>query len=126
MRKVIAYPVVALCVAGFLQLTFAGGADNGPAALPPSDSTAKSSAPTTAIPVPTNPLNAQRAYGYLNQICAIGPRISGTPGMKKQQELLKAHFTNLGGKVTLQPFSASNPEGGADVPMANMIVEWHP
>ena len=73
-----------------------------------------------------NPLNSQRAYGYLNEICAIGPRMSGSPGMRKQQELLKSHFEKLGAKVSFQEFLASNPLGGERVPMANMLVEWHP
>ena len=75
---------------------------------------------------PKNPLDGARAYRYLQQICAIGPRISGSPGMQQQQEMLRAHFEQLGGKVTLQKFQAANPLGGANVPLANMIVEWHP
>ena len=75
---------------------------------------------------PKNPLDGLRAFRYLQQICAIGPRPSGSPGMQKQQELVQQHFEKLGGKVTLQQFHAANPLGGAKVPMANMIVEWHP
>jgi glutaminyl-peptide cyclotransferase len=80
----------------------------------------------TKVPPPKNPLDGQRAYGYLQQICAIGPRKSGSVGMQKQRELLQAHFEKLGGKATLQRFLARNPLGGEKVPMANMIVEWHP
>jgi hypothetical protein len=75
---------------------------------------------------PTNPLNGQRAYGYLEQICALGPRISGSEGMRRQQELVRAHFEKLGGKVSFQRFEAANPLGGAKVPMANLICQWHP
>ena len=75
---------------------------------------------------PKNPLDGARAYRYLQQICAIGPRFSGSPGMQQQQELVRAHFEQLGGKVTLQKFQATNPLGGANVPMSNVIVEWHP
>ncbi len=39
---------------------------------------------------PTNPLDGQRAFGYLEQLCAIGPRPSGSAGMAKQQELLRS------------------------------------
>ena len=39
---------------------------------------------------------------------------------------MQAHFEKLGGKVSYQRFLANNPLGGAKVPMANMIVEWHP
>jgi hypothetical protein len=75
---------------------------------------------------PKNPLDAARAYGYLQQICALGPRRSGSDGMKKQQALLEQHFATLGGKVSFQRFAARNPLGGDKVPMANLIVEWHP
>src|SRR3954469_20075820 len=80
----------------------------------------------TAAPRPTNPLNAQRAYGYLKDLCAFGPRPSGSAAMSKQQAYLKEHFEKLGGKVTFQRFLANNPLGGEKVPMANIIVEWHP
>ena len=73
-----------------------------------------------------NPLDALRTYRYLEQICDLGPRISGTPGMEQQQQLLEQHFKKYGGEVTLQKFEADNPLGGAKVPMANMIVRWHP
>jgi glutaminyl-peptide cyclotransferase len=75
---------------------------------------------------PVNPLDAQRAYAYLLELCAIGPRPSGSVGMQKQQALLEDFFKKVGGKVTLQRFLANNPLGGEKVPMANMIVEWHP
>ncbi|HEY4232519.1 MAG TPA: M28 family peptidase [Lacipirellulaceae bacterium] len=84
--------------------------------------------PATAVAEeePHNPLDALRAYRYLQQICAIGPRISGSPGMAQQQQLLEQHFKQLGSEVTLQKFNADNPLGGPQVPMANMIVRWHP
>jgi hypothetical protein len=75
---------------------------------------------------PTNPLDAQRAYGYLIELCAIGARPSGSAGMAKQQTLLEDFFKKAGGQVTMQRFRANNPLGGDDVPMANIIVEWHP
>jgi glutaminyl-peptide cyclotransferase len=75
---------------------------------------------------PRNPLDALRAYRYLQQICDLGPRISGTPGMEQQQQILEQHFKKFGGEVTLQKFEADNPLGGPKVAMANMIVRWHP
>src|SRR5436190_23649109 len=50
---------------------------------------------------PVNPLNAQRAYGYLLELCEIGPRPSGSAGMQKQQALLENFFKKLGAKVSL-------------------------
>lgn len=72
------------------------------------------------------PVDGERAYAYLKDICAIGPRVSGTDGMRRQQEYLQAHFEKLGGRVSLQQFPARHPLTGARVNMANMIVEWHP
>ncbi|HVT29399.1 MAG TPA: M28 family peptidase [Lacipirellulaceae bacterium] len=46
--------------------------------------------------------------------------------MQKQQEMLKDYFEKAGGKVSFQRFLARNPLGGDKVPMANIIVEWHP
>lgn len=73
-----------------------------------------------------NPLDPLRAYRYLEEVCALGPRYSGSPAMEKQQKLLVEHFQKLGGKVSLQEFRAKNPLGGGTVPMANIIVQWHP
>ncbi len=81
---------------------------------------------TQAAAKPQNPLNGPRAFGYLQQICELGPRKSGSPSMTKQQEILQKHFEALGARVSLQRFLAPNPLGGEKVPMANMIVEWHP
>jgi glutaminyl-peptide cyclotransferase len=81
---------------------------------------------TAKSPAAGNPLDAQRAFGYLQQICAIGPRPSGSEGMKQQIRLLRKHFADCGGRVTFQQFVANNPLGGPKVQMANMTVEWNP
>ena len=70
--------------------------------------------------------NGPRTYDYLKQLCALGPRRSGSPAMAAQQELLVAHFKKLGGKVELQRFDARDPRDGSAVPMANIIVRWNP
>src|SRR5580693_3899624 len=38
------------------------------------------------------PFDGKRAMEYLEAICKIGPRMSGTAGMTKQQELIEKHF----------------------------------
>lgn len=84
------------------------------------------------VPVRSNlkldeiPFNGARAYDYLKQLCAIGPRVSGSPGMVKQQELLAEHFRKLGGNVSWQRFTVRHPESGERVSLANLVVEWHP
>jgi len=72
------------------------------------------------------PFDAKRAMGYLEAICKIGPRISGSEGMKKQQELLKKHFEEHGAAVELQTFMARQKSQSKPVEMANLIAKWHP
>lgn len=72
------------------------------------------------------PFNGRRAYSYLQTICEIGPRPSGSPGMKAQQEMLTAHFRKLGAEVTLQHFTGIDPRNRAPVPMANFIARFFP
>ena len=72
------------------------------------------------------PFNGARAYEYLKQLCAIGPRRSGSPGMAAQQKLLAEHFKKLGGQVEFQQFRVRDPRNDSWVPMANIIVRWNP
>ena len=79
-------------------------------------------------PVPEVPFDARRAMGYLETICRIGPRISGSDGMKQQQTLLEKHFTDLGAKTTWQRFEATQHSIRlrGPVAMANLVASWHP
>ncbi len=72
------------------------------------------------------PFGGSRAYEYLKQLCAIGPRPSGSPGMEAQQKLLAEHFKKLGGEVEFQRFQTPHPLNKSPVAMANMIVHWSP
>jgi hypothetical protein len=72
------------------------------------------------------PFDGARAFRYLEQLCEIGPRPSGSPGMAKQQELLLKHFAELGAEVELQRFSGRDPRTGGPVPMANLIARFFP
>ncbi len=72
------------------------------------------------------PFNGERAYKHLENLCAIGPRISGSKGMEEQQELLTKHFEKLGAKVIPQEFFIRHPESGERTRIANLIVEFHP
>jgi hypothetical protein len=78
--------------------------------------------PAPADPVPFDP---KRAMGYLEKVCAIGPRISGTDGMTRQQDLLKKHFTDLGGRVEWQRFAARQVSVRKPTAMANLVVSWN-
>jgi glutaminyl-peptide cyclotransferase len=90
---------------------------------PPREEFAADRAPAAAAPVP---FDAKRAMGYLEAVCKIGPRISGSEGMKKQQELLKKHFESHGAKVELQSFPARQVSQKKPVEMANLIAVWNP
>jgi glutaminyl-peptide cyclotransferase len=70
--------------------------------------------------------DGKRAYGYLRQMCELGNRMSGSPAMVKQQQLIEKHFQNLGLKVEYQRFTAKDPRTRKPVPMANLIVTCHP
>jgi hypothetical protein len=81
---------------------------------------------TSRLTLADIPFNGQRAYDYLQELCAIGPRVSGSQGMHAQQKLLSDYFQKLGAKVHFQKYRVRHPASGAAVAMANLIVEWHP
>lgn len=90
--------------------------------LNPSDPDSSAFAAGNAAPV----VDARRAFEYLVRICELGPRISGSEGMERQQQLLSEHFTKLGAKVSFQTFDARHPATGGPVRMSNLIVSWNP
>jgi hypothetical protein len=70
--------------------------------------------------------NASRCLGYLNELCKLGPRVSGTPAMALQQSKLQRHFELLGATVQFQRFTARQKSRPQPVEMANLVVTWHP
>ncbi len=70
--------------------------------------------------------DGKRAMTYLEKICAIGPRMSGTAGMKKQQELMRKHFEDLGLRVRAQTFQARQLSQPRPIEMTNLIVSFAP
>lgn len=71
-------------------------------------------------------LDERRAFGYLEDICKLGPRPSASEGMTRQQELIVEHFTKLGAEVRFQEFDTPHPKKGTPARMKNLIVSWHP
>jgi len=67
-----------------------------------------------------------RAMEYLEAICELGPRPSGSEGMEKQRELLIRHFQKAGATVFRQAFRSRDGRNGDWVRMENLIVSWHP
>jgi hypothetical protein len=119
------FVIAAFLALGGLQLLKGpfGKAEPGPAQKPARDAFAEDRAPAVATLVP---FDGQRAMGYLQTICKIGPRISGSEGMKQQQELVKKHFEARGAMVELQHFSARQISQRQPVEMANLIASWYP
>jgi hypothetical protein len=98
-------------------------AEPAPDEKPPREGFAADRDPQAPVPFA---FDGSRAMGYLDAVCKIGPRVSGSDGMKQQQELLQKHFEAHGGKVQLQQFTARQKSRPQPVEMANLIVSWYP
>lgn len=72
------------------------------------------------------PIDGSRAYGYLKQICDLGPRPAGSAANTRQREMVAEHFKKCGGTVREQPFSAKDPLSRQNVAMVNLIGSWFP
>lgn len=72
------------------------------------------------------PIDGRRAFGYLEKICELGPRLAGTEANTRQRKLVAEHWAKLGGQVREQPFRAEHPLTGRRVDMVNLIGSWHP
>jgi len=83
------------------------------------------SAEAAPTPVPA-PVDGDRAYKYLKQICDIGPRPAGSEANRQQRVLVASHFAKMGAKVTEQPFTTRDPRTGQVVNMANLVGSWFP
>lgn len=70
--------------------------------------------------------DGKQAMKYLETICALGPRISGSNAMRKQQEIIKKHFEEIGAKVQLQTFTAKQNSVKGEVEMTNIIISFQP
>jgi glutaminyl-peptide cyclotransferase len=72
------------------------------------------------------PIDGRRAYGYLKQICDLGPRPAGSAANTRQRELVAEHFRKLGATVREQKFDGRDPVSGRPVAMANLVASWFP
>ena len=72
------------------------------------------------------PVDGARAYQWLEKVCDLGSRVSGSPGMVQQQQMLAQHFQQLGGTVEEQSWTERHPLDGSPVKLTNLIVRWHP
>ncbi len=70
--------------------------------------------------------DGEAAYATLKAVVALGPRITGSEAMAKQQAMLQTHFESLGGTVWFHTFPINHPLSGRKITVKNMIVTWHP
>ena len=82
--------------------------------------------PPTQLDSEETSFDAAKAFRYLEEVCEIGPRVSGSQGMDKQQAYLKKHFESIGGAVYFQSFYVKHPQDGRQIELKNQLVRWHP
>ncbi|MCE9607838.1 MAG: M28 family peptidase [Planctomycetia bacterium] len=113
------YPFVAVvvCAAGAAGIALIDGRSS----IAPADSAAAAPLKYEAIP-----FDGAAAFKHLEELCALGPRPSGSKAMTAQQELIVKHFTALGADVRRQTFQVRHPVDGTPVEMSNLIIAWNP
>jgi len=96
--------------------TVATGAPSGPAspALPDPQQTAPS-------PDKTGGFDAQRAFKYVSDLVAIGPRSAGTDGNHRAQDYITQQLKGFGCSADPEPFHTPTPLG--DMEMKNIVVK---
>ena len=101
-------------VAAWLIFVAAGGVDRGPSRAAP-----------VAGSIPPE-YDAERAFGYLETLCELGPRPTGSEAMRRQQAMLAEFFRGQGATVEFQRRDVRHPETGETVELANLVARWYP
>jgi glutaminyl-peptide cyclotransferase len=66
--------------------------------------------------------DSTRAFRYLKEQCALGPRNPGSEGHRRAIGYFKTHFSGLGFATVLQSFTHTDMSTGAKIPLTNIIV----
>ena len=72
------------------------------------------------------PFDGEKAYRYLKDICDLGPRVSGSPAMQQQQQMIEDHLKKHGATVVRQSWDIRHPETGKPVTLTNLFGRFHP
>lgn len=72
------------------------------------------------------PFDGDRAMKDLKTLIEIGPRVSGTPGIKTLRDFVVKHFEEQGATVALQAFDAKQRSRREKTAMVNVIAKWYP
>ncbi len=127
MSQVMGWTVgIAVALAGGASMWWLTARDSGPEPQTPTMPTMDAPDKFADDKTPEIKFDGAQSLKYLKQLCDIGPRVSGTDGMKKQQEVIEAHFKKLGATVTRQEFKERQRSRKNETEFANLIVSWHP
>src|SRR5262245_34409136 len=80
----------------------------------------RSSEANAAMAAAPAPIDGKRAFGYLERICELGPRVAGSEANTRQRQMVAAHFKAMGATLHEQPFTGQHPLTGERVEMANL------
>jgi glutaminyl-peptide cyclotransferase len=84
----------------------------------------KSSLPKAAVAKNSlDPIfDSTRAFRYLTEQCAFGPRDAGSEGHRRAKDYFTSHFKSLGIPLTLQKFEHTDKASGVKVSLTNFIA----
>lgn len=68
--------------------------------------------------------DGERAYQYLKEQVAFGPRVPGTEASVVCRNFLVNHFLQLGARVDSQTFVFFDPYSQTDIPLVNVIASF--
>lgn len=81
-----------------------------------------SAAVTVAATSPRPAFDSTRAYRYLKEQCALGPRNPGSDGHRRAIDYFTAHFASLGLPVAKQAFVHRDMVDGRPIDLVNIVV----
>src|SRR6266851_10343655 len=122
--KIVSLPVLLLTFAvSFVSCDHAKDANQAKAQNPPSIVPAETNRPKLSLPPDNGPppaFNSNRAFQYLKEIVAFGPRPLGSANHKKVEDYILAHLKS--DTVEQDAFTADTPEG--KFPVHNIIAKF--
>ncbi|MBI1737631.1 MAG: M28 family peptidase [Acidobacteria bacterium] len=111
-----------LVVALFALCALAAGCASGPekaASAPPAQAVNTAS---DALPAEqTGGFDGAKAFAHVEKLVAIGPRQSGSPGIRLAQDYIRKQLQSFGCSVEEDSFEASTPLGR--IPMKNIVAK---
>ncbi|MCL4524578.1 MAG: M28 family peptidase [Acidobacteria bacterium] len=92
------------------------------ASAPAAQAANKAPVVSDALPAEqTGGFDGAKAFAHVEKLVAIGPRQSGTPGIRLAQDYIRTQLQSFGCTVDEDSFDASTPSGR--IPMRNILVK---